>query len=65
MKEVINDINTVIEDNIKKKEVVVAIGYSEFTKQDQLVHDVFERADQMMYQRKQELKQMGAPTRLQ
>ena len=65
MLEVIDDINRAIEENIKKKEVVIAIGHSELTKQDQLVHDVFERADQMMYQRKQELKQMGAPTRLQ
>jgi diguanylate cyclase (GGDEF)-like protein len=64
MLEVIDDINRAIEENIKKKEVVIAIGHSELTKQDQLVHDVFERADQMMYQRKQELKQMGAPTRL-
>ncbi len=63
MHEVIEDINRVIEDNIKKKEVVIAIGHSELTKDDQLVHDVFERADKMMYQRKQELKQMGAPTR--
>ena len=63
MHEVIDDINRVIEDNIKKKEVVIAIGHSELTKDDQLVHDVFERADKMMYQRKQELKQMGAPTR--
>ncbi len=65
MQEVINDINRVIEENIKKKEVIIAIGHSELTGQDQLVHDIFERADQMMYQRKQELKQMGAPTRLQ
>jgi PleD family two-component response regulator len=64
MHEVIEDINRVIEYNIKNKEVVIAIGHSELTKQDQLVHDVFERADQMMYQRKQELKHMGAPTRL-
>ena len=64
MLEVIDDINRAIEESIKKKEVVIAIGYSELTKQDQLVHDVFERADKMMYQRKQELKQMGAPTRL-
>lgn len=63
MHEVIEDINRVIEDNIKNKEVVIAIGHSELTKDDQLVHDVFERADKMMYQRKQELKQMGAPTR--
>ena len=63
MKEVITEINRVIEENIKKKEVVISIGYSELTNDDQLVHDVFERADQMMYKRKQELKQMGAPTR--
>ena len=63
MHEVIEDINRVIEYNIKNKEVVIAIGHSELTKDDQLVHDVFERADKMMYQRKQELKQMGAPTR--
>ncbi|MCR5209672.1 MAG: diguanylate cyclase [Lachnospiraceae bacterium] len=63
MSEVINEINRIIEDNIKKKEVVIAIGHSELTKQDQMVHDIFERADQMMYHRKQELKQMGAPTR--
>ena len=65
MKEVITEINRVIEENIKKKEVVISIGYSELTNEDQLVHDVFERADQMMYKRKQELKQMGAPTRTQ
>ena len=64
MLEVIDDINRAIEENIKKKEVVISIGHSELTKQDQLVHEVFERADQMMYKRKQELKQMGAPTRL-
>ncbi|MCR5355999.1 MAG: GGDEF domain-containing protein [Lachnospiraceae bacterium] len=63
MQEVIADINRVIEDNIKKKEVVISIGYSELTPEDQMVHDVFERADQIMYKRKQQLKQMGAATR--
>jgi len=63
MHEVMAEINRVIEDNIKKNEVVVSIGYSKLTPEDQLVHDVFERADQMMYQRKQQLKSMGAPTR--
>ena len=50
MLEVIDDINRVIEENIKKKEVVIAIGHSELTKQDQFVRDVFERADQMRTQ---------------
>ena len=63
MQEVINDINRAIEENIQKKEVVISIGYSKLTTEDQLLHDVFERADQMMYERKQQLKQMGAPTR--
>lgn len=63
LKDVITEINHVIEENVKKKKTVVSIGYSELTPDDQLVHDVFERADQMMYQRKQQLKQMGAPTR--
>ncbi|MCR5507187.1 MAG: diguanylate cyclase [Lachnospiraceae bacterium] len=63
MEEVINEINLAIEDNIKNKEVIISIGYSVLKPEDQLVHDVFERADQMMYKRKQQLKQMGAPTR--
>ena len=63
LQEVITDINRAIEENIKKKEVVISIGYSQLTPEDQLVHDVFERADQMMYERKKQLKQMGAPTR--
>ena len=63
MQEVIVDINRAIEENIPKKEVVISIGYSKLTPEDQLLHDVFERADQMMYERKQKLKEMGAPTR--
>lgn len=63
LQEVITDINRAIEENIKKKEVVISIGYSQLTPEDQLVHDVFERADQMMYERKKQLKKMGAPTR--
>ena len=63
MHEVLNEINREVEDNISKNEVVISIGYSELTAEDQLVHDVFERADQMMYKRKQQLKAMGATTR--
>ncbi len=63
MHEVLEEINREVEENVKKGEVVISIGYSELTAEDQLVHDVFERADQMMYKRKQELKGMGAPTR--
>lgn len=63
MHEVLTEINSEVEDNIKKDKVVISIGYSELNAEDQLVHDVFERADRMMYERKQQLKAMGAPTR--
>ena len=42
--------------------VVVSIGYSVLKQGDQKLRDVFERADQMMYERKKELKSMGALT---
>jgi hypothetical protein len=44
--------------------VVVSVGLSEFVPgQDKNVHDVFERADALMYKRKMQLKAMGAKTR--
>ncbi len=63
MPEVITELNRRIEENIAKKEVVISIGYSVLTPEDRQLRDVFERADQMMYQRKKELKEMGASTR--
>ncbi len=63
MHEVLDAINREVEKNITKNKVVVSIGYSTLTSDDKLVHDVFERADQMMYERKQQLKAMGAATR--
>jgi diguanylate cyclase (GGDEF)-like protein len=61
--EVIADFNRRVEENIKKNEVVVSIGYSTLRAEDEQLHDVFERADQMMYERKKELKSKGAKTR--
>ena len=63
MDEVIAEFNRKVEEHIKTKEVVVSIGYSTLNPEDEQLHDVFERADQMMYKRKKELKEMGAPTR--
>ncbi len=60
--EEIDKINREIEENMEKNKVVIAIGYSELTPEDRLVHEIFERADQMMYKRKAQLKQMGSPT---
>jgi diguanylate cyclase (GGDEF)-like protein len=63
MKDTISALNRKIEENIAENGVVVAIGYSVLEEEDQQVQDVFDRADKMMYERKQELKAMGAKTR--
>lgn len=49
---------------ISTDEVVVSAGLSDFHRgEDPDVHTVFERADQLMYQEKQQLKTLGAKTR--
>ena len=63
MNEDLAAINHVIEDNIAKEKVVVSIGCSVLRDEDKQLHDAFERADQRMYERKKELKAMGAKTR--
>lgn len=57
------EFNRTVEENVAKDEVVVSIGYSVFGEGDRTLHDVFERADKLMYERKQQLKAMGAHTR--
>ena len=61
--ETIITLNREVEANIKKNAVVVSIGWSALEPEDQQLSDVFERADQMMYKRKKELKAMGAQAR--
>lgn len=61
--ETIAAFNRQVEENIQKNEVVVSIGYSTLQPGDEQLHDIFERADQMMYARKKQLKSMGAKTR--
>jgi len=63
MMEVIEAFNKKTEENIKDNSVVVSIGYAVFEKQDMSLGDLFERADGMMYERKKNLKEMGAKTR--
>lgn len=63
MHEVIGALNRKVEANIKADKVVVSIGYAVLTPQDRQLSDVFARADNMMYERKKALKQMGAKTR--
>ena len=60
----LQDLNQRVEDNISLGKVVISGGMSDFEPgKDEDFHDVFERADTLMYQRKKELKAMGARTR--
>ena len=61
--EVLAGLNREIEENVRKNAVVIAFGYSTLKKEDRQLSDVFGRADEMMYERKKELKEMGALTR--
>ena len=48
-----------MQNNIKKSGPVIAIGISEYDpKNDRRVTDVFEHADNLMYENKKELKAM-------
>ena len=55
----IGALNRQIEANMKENAVVISIGWSVLEPEDQKLRDVFERADQMMYKRKKELKAMA------
>ena len=53
-----------IEENVKSGGVVVSTGISDYDPDsDNSYHSVFERADKLMYERKNKLKEMGAKTR--
>ncbi len=65
MRDVIAELNRQVEANIKKNSVVISVGYSVLNQGDQQLRDIFDRADRMMYERKKELKAMGAsPSRI-
>ena len=58
------EFDRIAEENISKNEAVVSLGISDYSREkDTSLHEVFERADALMYKRKQELKTMGAATR--
>ncbi|MBQ7718450.1 MAG: amino acid permease [Clostridia bacterium] len=62
--EIMRCINEQIEKNIGTNEVVASLGMAEYDSQnDQSFYDVFSRADGLMYERKLELKCMGAVVR--
>ena len=57
----INYFNSEIEDNLKHGKVIVSAGVGIFDPDiDECFDDVFKRADEMMYLRKQELKNRSA-----
>ncbi len=62
--EILAALNERIEKNIGTGSVVASLGMTEFDpRQDNTFHAVFTRADGLMYQRKMELKSMGARVR--
>ena len=62
--EILKDINTAIEGNIGTDRVVASLGLAVYDpEKDHYFHEVFKRADGLMYERKQQLKSMGAVTR--
>ena len=63
LSETLDELNKKVEANIKENGVIVAVGASVLQPGDRQLHDVFARADHLMYERKKELKSMGAKTR--
>ncbi|MBR4760161.1 MAG: GGDEF domain-containing protein, partial [Lachnospiraceae bacterium] len=59
----IDEFNRKVESNIAQEAVVVSIGPATLQPGDRTLRDIFERADQLMYERKKQLKAMGAKTR--
>lgn len=56
--------NRIIEGNVGSRDVVISLGMAVFDPDaDTTYHDVFSRADGLMYERKKALKAMGAVTR--
>ena len=63
VEECIAEFNQKTEEHIATNDVVISIGHSILQPGDQSLRDVFSRADQLMYERKKQLKAMGAKTR--
>lgn len=62
--ELLHRINTQIEENLKAGRVVASLGMTEYMSEtDHSFQEVFKRVDGLMYERKMELKKMGAVTR--
>ena len=62
-KELIDELNRQVEENVGSDDVVISIGMSESMPDDRDTMDTFGRADHLMYDRKQQLKEMDAKKR--
>ena len=63
MDESVRSLNQTSLENIKADKVVIAAGSAVLKEGDQNLRDVFERADQTMYETKKKMKATGAKTR--
>ena len=55
--EIMDELNLLVSENAKNGSVIIAAGMADYQPGDQQLHDVFDRADQRMYERKKQLKQ--------
>ena len=61
---ILKDINKTFEANIGSDNVVASLGFADYDPEtDKSFHEVFKRADGLMYERKMQLKSMGAAVR--
>ncbi len=61
---ILREFNALIEENIREGRVVASLGLAVYDHgKDQSFHEAFKRADDLMYERKMQLKSMGAVTR--
>ena len=61
---ILSAINREIEGNIGSNNVVISLGMTVYEHGvDESFHEVFKRADDLMYKRKEQLKNMGAVIR--
>ena len=59
----LEELNRRVEENIRTGRAVVSAGMADYEPGDQQVDAVLRRADQRMYERKKQLKEMGAAIR--
>ncbi len=61
--QILEELNRIVEQNLSNNEVVISVGMSDYREDESGLQEAFDRADQLMYERKRQLKQLGARTR--